>query len=197
MELLINQVNWRTQYPEAPQTRVSVRRVATGGNTGEGIELTYSVHGRQLRALALQDMEPVWEDSCVEFFCQVPGESHYMNFEMNCIGTMVAARRLSREDDVELLSAEQMAMIERRCSLPHERIEEKDGWFDWSVGMTIPLSLIFAHSHVPAKGEPIVLNANFYKCGDGTRYPHFVSWQPIALPQPDFHCPQFFGEITL
>ncbi|WP_262895053.1 carbohydrate-binding family 9-like protein, partial [Parabacteroides distasonis] len=27
--------------------------------------------------------------------------------------------------------------------------------------------------------------------------PHFVSWSPIDLPEPNFHCPEFFGEIYL
>ena len=44
---------------------------------------------------------------------------------------------------------------------------------------------------------PQTLRANFYKCADKTKRPHFVSWRPIDLPKPDFHCPQFFGEITL
>jgi hypothetical protein len=38
---------------------------------------------------------------------------------------------------------------------------------------------------------------NLYKCGDKCDTPHFLSWSPIGLPQPDFHCPDFFGEIVL
>ena len=33
----------------------------------------------------------------------------------------------------------------------------------------------------------------FYKCGDKLQTPHFLSWNPIDLPKPDFHCPAFFG----
>lgn len=197
MLLSINQVNWSNQYPETPTTTAEVKRVMMPNGKEEGIEISYSVHGRQLRALATNDMEPVWEDSCVEFFCQVPGDEHYMNFEANCIGSMVAARRLSRKEDVRRLSPGQMNMIVRRCSLPHERIEERDGVFDWKVQITIPLALIFADLRIPMQGEPFALRANFYKCGDKTRYPHFLSWQPIILPKPDFHCPQFFGTIML
>ena len=42
-----------------------------------------------------------------------------------------------------------------------------------------------------------VLYANFYKCGDDTPQPHFISWSPIDLPKPDFHAPQFFGVLEL
>lgn len=197
MKFSIDKVNWPEQYPEAPVATAEVKRVTMPDGVGEGIEISYNVHGRQLRALAMNDMEPVWEDSCVEFFCRVPGDGHYMNFETNCIGSMVAARRLSRKDGVRRLSPDEMAAIVRKCSLPHERIEEKDGMFDWSVQITIPLALVFAGGRVPGKGEPFSLLANFYKCADKTRYPHFLSWQSVLLPKPDFHCPQFFGTITL
>ena len=34
---------------------------------------------------------------------------------------------------------------------------------------------------------------NLYKCGDNLSHPHFLSWQPIDTPQPDFHRPEFFA----
>jgi hypothetical protein len=41
------------------------------------------------------------------------------------------------------------------------------------------------------------LRANFYKCADNTRIPHYVSWNPIEVASPDFHRPEFFGELLL
>jgi len=40
------------------------------------------------------------------------------------------------------------------------------------------------------------MRANFYKCGDKLQTPHFLSWAPIDLPKPKFHCPEFFGELV-
>jgi hypothetical protein len=40
------------------------------------------------------------------------------------------------------------------------------------------------------------MRANFYKCGDKTKRAHFLSWNPIDIAKPDFHRPDFFGEIT-
>ncbi len=37
--------------------------------------------------------------------------------------------------------------------------------------------------------------ANFYKCGDKLRTPHFLSWNKIEIEKPDFHRPDFFGEL--
>ena len=163
-------------------------------NDHERLYLRWHVRGEQLRAVTSQDQGPVWEDSCVEMFCQVPGERHYMNFETNCIGAMVASRRMSRTEDVQSLPEEEMALIKRTCTYPREAFEEREGLFEWTVELEIPLRLIF-RERKPV--FPQVLRVNFYKCADKTKKPHFVSWQPIGLPQPDFHCPQFFGEITL
>ena len=165
-------------------------------NDQDRLFLKYTVKGEQLRAVTTEDQGPVWEDSCVEFFCQVPGDQHYFNFECNCIGAMVGSRRLGRAEDVQPLPPEEMALIERKCSFPREAFEEKDGLFEWTVEEKIPLDLIFQRPMTNFK-RPITLRANFYKCADKTKRPHFLSWQPIDLPKPDFHCPQFFGEITL
>lgn len=187
MILQIDKVNWPEAFPYAPETTVEVH------NDRENLYLKWHVKGEQLRAVTTEDQGPVWEDSCVEFFCQVPGDDHYCNFECNCIGAMVGSRRKGRAEDVVPFSSDEMGRIERKCDFPREAFDEKDGLFEWTVEEKIPLDLIF---HQPiAKGQK--LRANFYKCADKTKRPHYLSWQPIDLPKPDFHCPQFFGEITL
>ena len=199
VNLIVDKLNWPDTFPERPEVTVDVR------NSRDSLFLDWHVRGEQLRAVTTADQGPVWEDSCVEFFCQVPGERHYMNFETNCIGAMVASRRLGRAEDVQPLSPAEMAQIERRCrfrrvgesemtNARRESIEEQDGLFEWDVALRIPLSLIF-RDRQPAFPQP--LRVNFYKCADKTRRPHYLSWAPIPLPKPDFHCPQFFREIQL
>ena len=41
----------------------------------------------------------------------------------------------------------------------------------------------------------VCATANFYKCGDDLPEPHFVSWNKIEAPTPNFHLPKYFGEI--
>jgi hypothetical protein len=41
------------------------------------------------------------------------------------------------------------------------------------------------------------IKANFYKCGDKTEEPHYLSWSPIDTPEPDFHVPSFFGLLEM
>jgi len=187
VNLSIDKVNWPESFPEKPEVTVEV------SNDQEWLFLKWHVKGEQLRAVTTEDQGPVWEDSCVELFCQVPGEDTYCNFECNCIGSMVGSRRKGRAEDVVPFSPDEMGRIERKCDFPREAFEEKDGIFEWTVEERIPLDLIFQQPIT--KGQK--LRANFYKCADKTKRPHFLSWQPIDLPKPDFHCPQFFGEITL
>lgn len=186
-ELVLDKINWPALFPYAPETTVRV------AHTAEYLFLLYNVRGLQLRALAVKDHQNVWEDFCVEFFCRVPGSAYYMNFESNCIGTMTVSRRISKKEDVHKQQPEKMAQIYRWTTYERRRMEEQDGEFEWQVLMAIPLSLIFRR----ALSFPETLEANFYKCADKTRYPHFVSWSPITLPTPNFHCPQFFGRIVL
>ena len=137
MILKIDKVNWPEEWPEKPEVRVEVK------NDHERLFLHYFVKGEQLRAVTTEDQGPVWEDSCVEFFCQVPGDKHYYNFETNCIGAMVASRRLGKNEGVVPFPAEEMRTIKRECSFPREVIEERDGLWSWEVELEIPLALIF------------------------------------------------------
>lgn len=188
MKLNVNQVNWPESFAEKPEVVVEVT------NDHEQLFLKWHVKGEQLRAVTTEDQGPVWEDSCVEFFCQVPGEEYYCNFECNCIGAMVGSRRKGRAEDVKPFSKEEMEEIVRKCTFPREAFEEKDGMYEWEVELAIPLRLIF-RSQAPV--FPQKLKANFYKCADKTKKPHFLSWQPIKTEKPDFHRPEFFGEIVV
>ncbi len=179
-------MNWPDQYPACPSTQVYV------ATSADKLYIRYDVRGQQLCAVAAHDQEEVWCDSCVEFFCQLPGSNEYMNFETNCIGTMVASRREGRDKNVRPLSKEQMALIDRYSSVGNEPFEEKDGEFAWTVVIAIPWMLIAEDGT-----KPTALRANFYKCADKTKQVHYVSWNPIGLPTPDFHCPTFFGEIKV
>jgi hypothetical protein len=68
-----------------------------------------------------------------------------------------------------------------------------NGLFSWELCVRIPFHLMDIDAdHLPPK-----LLGNFYKCADATDQPHYVSWNPIKTEKPDFHRPEFFGEIYL
>ena len=54
--------------------------------------------------------------------------------------------------------------------------------------------IYFKHQITNLDGKTV--RANFYKCGDKLQTPHFLSWNPIGLEKPNFHCPEFFGTLS-
>lgn len=184
LRLFINTVNWE-EYPYKPIAVVDVAR------TDHNLYLRYFVKGYSLKALYDKDGSPVHRDSCVEFFVKTPDSPYnYTNFEFNCIGTCDAAYRQSREVKTEL-SHEEYASIKRCSSLEFKTISEEADIYPWELIVSIPFGLL---ALTPGK-LPEKMLANFYKCADDTQHPHFLSWAPIDLPSPNFHCPEFFGEL--
>ena len=179
----IANVNW-PEYPYAPEVRFHL------AHSDKAIAVMFEVTEDHVKAAAMENNGPVWQDSCVEFFVMGPDGEHYTNFEMNCAGTMLAARRTSRHDPASF-TPEQFAQIRRITSLPHEPIDSKGEGQSWWAMEVIPFEA-FGYSEKPAS-----LRANLYKCGDKCDQPQFLSWSPIDLPPPDFHCPKFFGTIEL
>lgn len=180
----IDNVNWPEQFPHKPEVTGRISYSDTR------IYVLYEVVGEGVRAVCDHDHGPVWCDSCVEMFVNEPGQPEYMNFEANCIGRMVASHRKSRKEDVVPFPEEDMATIMRFTTLGNAPFEEKPGMHSWKVCISIPWRMITSDGSAPKQ-----LRANFYKCGDETAHPHFLSWNPIPLPKPDFHCPQYFGMI--
>ena len=103
----IDTVCWKGAFPYAPDASFSVAVSDTH------IAVMYRVCGMDLRAKALEDNGPVWEDSCCEFFVADPKDGTYYNFEMNCIGTVLASKRKSR-DEFTLFTEEQLGRMENR-----------------------------------------------------------------------------------
>jgi len=183
----IKNVNWPAQYPYCPDSEFLMARSINS------LYINFKISENNLRALYLNDQEPVWEDSCVEFFCKKSENDSYMNFEFNCIGTCVATTRKGRDKDVVPFSESQMKQIDRFPILYRQTFREKEGPGYWELTVRIPFELL----GIDSANMPEKLLANFYKCADGSSSPHYVSWNPIATAQPDFHCPEYFGEILL
>lgn len=180
----IGEVCWPDRFPYHPDTSFAIARSRTH------IAVLYHVRCLDLRAMALEDNGPVWEDSCCEFFASDPNDGTYYNFEMNCIGTLLGAKRKNREDCTHY-PPERLADVTRYSTLARKQRDLSGKIFGWSVGMAVPLEMIgIDPSHLPSS-----IRANFYKCADMTAHPHFLAWNRVVSPTPDFHRPDFFGEL--
>lgn len=182
--LSIDCLNWKTRFPYRPITTVTIAR------TDDTLYLKWHVNGIMLKAVYTEDNSPVSKDSCVEFFCLLPDEKHYINFEFNCIGTCNASRRLSRKEEVVRLNSEELNSIIRFSSLGRRPFCEIDGHFTWDLCVGIPIHLLGI-----CESFPKTLRCNFYKCADETSAVHYLTWKPIDSPSPDFHRPDCFGEL--
>lgn len=180
-------INWKSQYPYKPITYFNI------AYNNEGVFIRYDVQGSMLKAEFYNDHDPVHKDSCVEFFCKLPQSDTYTNFEFNCIGTCQASTRKSRTLDVVPFDNASMLRIKRHSSLNPKPFMELKGHFEWSLTVFIPFDLIGLELGVH---QPKLMG-NFYKCADETESMHFLSWSPIGTEQPDFHRPEFFGELIL
>ena len=217
LSLSLNNAPWKEQYPYMPEVSLEI------AHNGQEILLDWHVRENCTRAEAATDGGPVWEDSCVEFFFlpsppdtilppsdslsleeaakpsapETPpfggaGGGSYYNIECNCAGRLLVGYGPDRHDR-EMASADIMAAIRRHSSLGDQPFPLTDGTKEWHLKMAIPLSTFFHHNLTTLNG--LHARANFYKCGDKLRHPHFLTLFPIDLPHPDFHCPQFFGDI--
>lgn len=134
----------------------------------------------------------VYKDSCVEFFISPDRNDVYYNFEFNCIGTPhvgygeVGTKRT-------LLDPEILKLISIKSSLGNKPFEEKTGGHQWEMMIIIPIECLAFNKDLTLKG--LKANANFYKCGDDTATPHYITWNPINTEIPNYHQPKYFGEI--
>lgn len=178
--------NWSKQFPYRPLSSFSA------AHTDTMLYIDFFTRSNFLRGEVCEDLGPVCEDSCVEFFVQPHEGGEYWNFEFNCIGRLNASHRKERPAPVRL-TAEELALVKRIPSCGTRPFRELEGLFSWNLLVAIPLDLI----GVRYEGKRIEMRGNFYKCASATSQPHFLSWNPIDTPKPDFHRPEFFGTLIL
>jgi hypothetical protein len=136
--------------------------------------------------------DPVYKDSCVEFFVDMfpVRRLGYVNFEMNAAGVLLAAFGPDRDHRKPLWPEDLAGM----SVISGEELWPEAG-DNWHVEYKVPLALfrkLYGEEVTPGHRAA----ANFYKCGDETAIPHYGAWSPVGTPTPDFHRPEFFGEIV-
>jgi hypothetical protein len=153
-----------------------------------GIYLKFDVTEKHIRSVVTEINGAVWEDSCVEFFIRFNNNEAYYNFEYNSICTGLIGYGTGKNNRV-LLDAAVVKKIEA-CTTLSANQELKT----WSLLLFIPVEVFVFDDIKTLQGQSAT--ANFYKCGDLLPQPHFLSWKKIESEEPNFHLPQYFGEIS-
>lgn len=131
----------------------------------------------------------VCTDSCMECFVIYKPELNngYINFESNANGALWNAFGPDRYD--------RHFLIDLGLEEPVVTIEKSDD--GWSCEYGVSLKTIEALYGNADFKDGDIMKGNFYKCGDETAIPHYASWKPIDMPQPDYHQSAFFGELRI
>lgn len=159
------------------------------------IYVIFRVEDRYVKAVHNNHQDPVYTDSCVEFFFSPKENSDegYFNLEMNCGGTMLFHHQTEPRTNQVHIAAEDIEQVEVAHSLPQivdPEIEEDTTWF---VEYRIPFSVLANYRDFPVPENGTLWRANLYKCADATSHPHWLTWAFIDLPSPNFHQPDYFG----
>ncbi|WP_316780176.1 carbohydrate-binding family 9-like protein [Pedobacter antarcticus] len=178
----IDQQPWPSGF-SVPQAVFSIAHRTTS------IFVLFQISEKEIRAVNTGINTPVYEDSCVEFFLQLPGEDGYYNFEFNCTGTVLAGYGPGRTR--ELLPEKIVSQIKRTVKITRGA-ERTD--ISWELIAEIPLTVFCKHNLSTFAG--LTCKANFYKCGDELTEPHYLAWNNIQTEEPDFHLPEYFGQLT-
>ncbi len=179
----LSEVSWNI-FPYKPAVTFVI------AHTPDSIILRYNVRERHIRAVYRNTNDPVYKDSCVEFFLSFDGTSYY-NLEFNCMGTGLTGYGPAVRDQRERLPSYliEKVLTDSVINTPASPAADTS----WELLLHIPFELFYRENLTALSGEYVT--ANFYKCGDELPEPHYVSWKRIGVPNPDFHRPEFFGTL--
>ena len=185
----IDCINW-PEYSYKPFAEFRIMHSETE------IYLQFHVREEGLRATFDYDAgSQPYKDDCVEFF-MIPSDrdTSYFNLEMNCIGHGTFHYGPNRNER-HRCGDEIVSQIRRVSTLGSAAFGTRTGEQEWTLTIAIPKRLYAQADLNLTSFSGRTVRANFYKCGDDTAVPHFLSWNPIGFPRPNFHTPEWFGEL--
>lgn len=155
----------------------------------DGFEVHFMTNETSLRMTETKNNTDIYCDSCMELYAQFVPESDlsYINFEINPNAAVFCSKSTCRENS-KLIESDIIDTFGART---------KVGDAGWEAWINIPINFIKKEFPSYEHKNGAAIKANFYKCGDKTGHIHFGCWKNIRWSEPDFHRPEFFGEIIL
>jgi len=161
------------------------------------LHVRFDCEDKHIFARVTEPNGPVCEDSCVEFFfAPEPGKAlAYFNLEINCCGTIHLAYGEGRHHRV-MATPDVIDAIRVKSSVRGVTKRESPDDDGWRVEAVIPFEALQKMTVFPPPEPGTVWRANLYRCG-GKTDPQYAVWSPIDWPRPDYHRPEFFGELRV
>ncbi len=153
--------------------------------------LFYEVHEPEIRAVHTGVQQQVCEDSCVECFIADTDTNRYINFEFNPAGACLAGIGTDRYDRQP--AADSALKQIRIWSSFLEEGKPKGGSWELLVLLSLDCFGLLEEKRNSLAG--LKLPGNLHKCGDMLKSPHYLTWNRIKSPEPDFHRKEFFGKF--
>jgi len=151
--------------------------------------LKFNIQEPSVTAINSDSNSPVWQDSCVEFFCSFNNEGYY-NFEINAIGAILGQYGKDRIHR-DFLKPETLKKISVKSSLGKKPFGLRNKKTQWKTEIHIPFS-IFSKNEINILDS---LSFNIYKCADRSPHKHYMSFFDINSEKPDFHKLEFFQKF--
>ena len=166
--------------------------------TDTHLHIFFKSYEKEIKATYFNMNEDVYKDSCVEFFVnpKPDKDDRYFNFEMNVVGTLLLGLGISRHGRKRFDIENFRDFFNIKTSLTKENFADFKGDF-WTVEYSIPFTFFeesFGKLNITSGYR---MKANFYKCGDETKYPHYGCWNKLENKEPDFHRSEYFGDLIL
>ena len=151
----------------------------------DGLWVRLEAEESPVRATLCEPLDEVYNDSCLEFFLAPdPNDSRYINFEFNPLGNIYLGFSSTRPNRVRQIVGSVEALFR-----PAPFFTRKG----WGIIYHIPYD--FIRNYFPNFLPHGEMAGNFYKCGDMTLQPHYLSWMKMNTDTPDFHRRQDFGVL--
>ena len=184
--LEIDEYPW---YQKGLKQKTAVQIAIANGN----IYIHAKAEDQHIRSRAKNLMDPVYEDSCFEFFI-TPWDQRserYFNIEINCMGVLYMVWHDGPEKRLAI-TAEQSKLVTIESSL--EGIEDIGKENGWELNITVPISLLEEMSGYEIKKD--IWHGNFYRCG-GEADDQYAAWNPLEFEIPNYHLPLQFGRFII
>ena len=172
-------------YPYAPRTTAQMTYCKD-----KGIIVRLTCYEKEPFTRYNKPYDPVYTDSCMECFFNLCPETSkdYINLETNANGAYIFSYGPGRGDV-------RTHILPKLGIAPEVKItRNEDCWIADIIIGNDALHAVYGEFEIK---EGHVFKGNFYKCGQDGDNPHFVTWSKIDTPKPDFHRPEYFGDIII